>query len=173
MAYGDLERMEVRVTAECLAQSFPPSLQNYMDEFYLRLYEVQAHKYSTTKQTHYFMLRLKPLRSKAMLDAARGQPCVRCNKNDGTTVACHYQGIRADAFGRGKSRKAHDLCIADLCGECHTRLDNYQNSNFADPLVRRIDMSEDFMTCVIRTLIRRVRQGVLTAKGFEGRDDDG
>jgi hypothetical protein len=118
-------------------------------------------------QRYHVMLKLPAFRSKKMLEAAKGQSCVNCGVNDDTIVACHYQGMRADAFGRGKGRKAHDLLVADLCSGCHSSFDNYSASMVADPLFKKIDLSELFMYCVLMTLIRRVRQGVLTAKGFE------
>jgi hypothetical protein len=103
----------------------------------------------------------KTIRSKAMLKAAEGQCCTNCGKNDGTTVAAHYQGIRGDSFGRGGSEKGHDLLVADLCSECHDDFDNYRGSFVVDKFQRKVDLSERFLYCVAITLIRRFRQGIL------------
>ena len=101
------------------------------------------------------------IRSKQMLSAARDQSCVNCNAKDGTVVACHYQGLRGDAFGRGVSKKGHDLLVADLCSNCHRMFDNYEYSTSKDRWERKIENSEIFLTCIALTLVRRVQDGVL------------
>jgi hypothetical protein len=104
------------------------------------------------------------IRSKPMRDAAKGTVCVNCNRRDGTVVAAHLQGIRAQMFGKGERIKPHDLCVADLCRTCHEQFDRYLKGN--NTYARRIEMSEDFLTCILKTLLRRVDQGVLIVKGW-------
>lgn len=101
------------------------------------------------------------IRSPLLLAAAKDQSCVNCGAKDGTVVACHYEGIRSNAFGKGTGIKPHDLCVADLCATCHAQFDSKEGSMVADPYQRKIDLSERFMFCVMVTLFRRVRQGVL------------
>ena len=108
------------------------------------------------------------LRSKKMLAAARGQSCVNCHKNDGTIVAAHYQGLRGNTFGRGTGIKCHDLLVADLCSVCHTQADSYDWSDDRLKWKRKIETSERFMFCILQTLIRRVRQGVITIDDLKG-----
>lgn len=102
------------------------------------------------------------IRSQKLLSAARGQSCVNCGASDGTVVAAHYQGMRQHQFGKGRGIKPHDLCIADLCARCHQEFDTSVGSVFSDVYVRKIDLSERFLFCILMTLLRRVRDGVLT-----------
>ena len=101
------------------------------------------------------------IRSKALLRAAEGQACTNCGVRDDTVVAAHYHGMRQIMFGKGTSTKVHDLCIADLCRKCHHEFDMSEASYMKDPLMRKIDLSERFLFCVMQTLIRRVHDGVL------------
>ena len=64
-------------------------------------------------------------RSRALLDLARGQPCLLrvpgvCCGDDSTTVACHSN---EGAHGKGKGIKAHDFMSVWGCHACHTWLD--------------------------------------------------
>ena len=86
--------------------------------------------------------------SKKMLEGATDQACVNCGARDGTVVAAHYQGIRSGEFGKGIGRKPQDLLVADLCHRCHRAFDN----------------SEQFLTNIIRTLLRRIEQGIIEVK---------
>jgi len=67
---------------------------------------------------------LKPirLRSKKILDSARGEDCqIRmpgvCNNNPETTVACHLNG-------GGMGTKHSDIFIAYGCSDCHAFVDS-------------------------------------------------
>jgi len=102
-------------------------------------------------------------RSKNYLAAAKGQACVFCGARDGTVVGAHLTGLRAQEFGKGKGVKPHDICIADLCSKCHHAFDTYAvGSAPADnDFVKKIDHSEQFLTCILRTIVRRIGQGVL------------
>ena len=59
---------------------------------------------------------------KKLLDAAKDQSCVNCGVRDGTVVAAHYTGLRANLRARA-GHKPHDLCVADLCHKCHYQFD--------------------------------------------------
>lgn len=60
-------------------------------------------------------------RSEKLLKSAKDKPCVLCQRNDGTTVACH---IRRVAFGAGTGLKPPDCLTAWLCKDCHDKLDD-------------------------------------------------
>lgn len=116
------------------------------------------------------------IRSKKYTDAAKGQSCVHCGALDGTVVAAHYQGIRSLEHGKGQRIKPHDILTADLCRACHQRFDSYQSNSIPldgiEPrsnrdFVKRVDCSEIFLNAIVRTIIRRVEQGVIKIDGYE------
>ena len=89
----------------------------------------------------------KPGKRKTILKpkppTAKGKACLRCCKNDGTTVACHYVGIRQHIFGKGYAEKCHDLASVPLCRECHVYFDQ--------PTERKsIERSEEFLFLIIK-----------------------
>jgi hypothetical protein len=90
-------------------------------------------------------------------EAARDQSCIRCGKNDGTTVGAHYTGARRLALGGGFGKKAHDLFIADLCAECHRWMDNESRDK-----AKKWEHSEEFLYLIALTIGRRLEQGVIT-----------
>jgi hypothetical protein len=93
-------------------------------------------------------------RSKKYLHAANGESCIRCGTDDGTIVSAHYTGIRQHTYGKGRGIKCDDLATADLCQACHTYFDQ--------PAQRKsIETSEEFLHCIVMTIIRRVKAGVL------------
>ncbi len=59
-------------------------------------------------------------------EAARDQPCIRCGRQDGTTVGAHYTGVRRLELGGGFGRKVHDMAMAHLCAECHRFAKNWR-----------------------------------------------
>lgn len=66
---------------------------------------------------------MKPLRSRKILDAARGQPCTLripgvCCGDPETTVAAHLP-----YSGRGMGQKAPDHHVAFACQTCHDCID--------------------------------------------------
>lgn len=91
-----------------------------------------------------------PWRSRRYLDAARDQPCVSCRKNDGTIVACH---LTVPGMS-GVSQKMPDFAVADCCSACHWNFDS-------GPWKHDY---EHKMRCMIRTIQRRLEQGVLNAE---------
>lgn len=102
-----------------------------------------------------------------MRDGAKGQSCVRCGRIVDTVVGAHYQGLRASWYGKGKSIKPTDLAIADLCDLCHSHFDGYGNTKHKLTYEQKVDLSEEFLHCILLTLHRRVSQGVITVKGHD------
>jgi hypothetical protein len=66
--------------------------------------------------------REEPIRSQALLDSARGQPCTLnfevCNNDPETTVSCHVNG---DVHGG--ARKDDDTSTVHGCSACHMYMD--------------------------------------------------
>ena len=110
------------------------------------------------------MIKKEPITSKKMLAGAKDQACVNCGARDETVVAARYQGIRSNEFGKGMGKKPQDLLVADLCHKCHRAFDNYEGSSYENRQYRRIDNSEQFLTNIMRTLLRRVEQGIIEVK---------
>ena len=102
------------------------------------------------------------IRSKKLLAAAKDQACVNCGVRDGTIVAAHYTGLRASQLGKGTGHKPHDLAIADLCHKCHYAFDVAGGGSTFEA---KIDKSEQFLFNIIKTLIRRIDQGVIKIEG--------
>ncbi len=98
--------------------------------------------------------KLKQFRSRRLLDAAEGQLCVLCereNKRE-TTVPAHLPGA---FYGMpGGSIKVHDWLVAHLCDTCHAAMDNECRR---DAQLR--------MRALCLTLQRLFEQGVLIVAG--------
>lgn len=45
------------------------------------------------------------IRAPNLLANAKGKPCMKCGRNDGTVVAAHYCGLGAHRLGRGSKVK--------------------------------------------------------------------
>lgn len=90
---------------------------------------------------------------------------MNCGKRDGTVVAAHYQGMRSHSLGKGAGHKVSDLFCASLCASCHQAFDGHQMGNHPDPYMRKIDQSEQFLFLVLKTIERRVQQGVIKLPG--------
>ena len=54
--------------------------------------------------------------------------------------------------------------VADLCRKCHEAFDNYEGSGYENRQYRRVDNSEQFLTNIVRTIMRRIEQGVIEVK---------
>jgi hypothetical protein len=61
-----------------------------------------------------------PHRSESLRQSAKGEPCIACGREDGTTVWAHSNEL---AHGKAKSRKSHDLLGLYLCSVCHHLFD--------------------------------------------------
>jgi hypothetical protein len=107
------------------------------------------------------------IRSKKILNAAQGQPCVCCERNDGTIVPAHYQGWRSHALGKGRNIKVHDIAVAFLCRECHEIFDSTSAGGadqYEDIYIKRIVHSEEVFFCVMKTIINLMEREILVIK---------
>ncbi|MCW5720755.1 MAG: DUF1364 family protein [Devosia sp.] len=91
--------------------------------------------------------KLPPIRSRKVLDYARGQPCCFrfpgvCNGNWETTVSCHIHDRH-----RGMGTKASDISIIFGCSSCHDLADGRRP--------RPSNISEED---VLRTIIRGLQE---------------
>lgn len=100
------------------------------------------------------------IRSKKVLNAARGQSCTArfpgiCNGNPETTVFCHLNGA---AFGKGLGVKAHDVLGFFGCSECHRYLDvGHGTKAWIDDAT----LLECVLSAVCETWVRLIRSGVV------------
>lgn len=86
-------------------------------------------------------------------ESARDKPCIRCGK-EGETRACHYNGYRAHAYGKGRGKKGDDAATAEFCHSCDQLL---SESNYpAWPGgSKSIERSEEWLHWIMMTIIRR------------------
>lgn len=91
------------------------------------------------------------IRSRRYLDTAFDQPCIKCDREDGTTIPAHYSGIGSDKLGKGMSLKVHDICMAHLCMKCHEEFDSYEKGN-------NYERAYDFLMCIMLTIVRNVKE---------------
>jgi hypothetical protein len=98
-------------------------------------------------------------RNPKILAHAKGQPCQNCGREDGSTVAAHSNFAE---HGKAKGMNAHDLFVAELCGECHRWLDS---GTGRDPSgiwqSDRGDKREMFIKAMTKTMIILLRDGVV------------
>ena len=95
-------------------------------------------------------------RSRKLLDADAGKPCVRCGCEDGTIVPAHYTGVRRNAFGGGLGIKVADILTARLCRKCHEWIDTLSRDK-----EDRWEHSEEFLTLIALTIVKRLEEGIL------------
>lgn len=69
-------------------------------------------------------------RSKKLTDSARGQLCMNCGADDGTTVSAHSN---LHEHGKSGAIKAADIFIAWLCAKCHYWYDGGRGQKVSDP----------------------------------------
>jgi formate-dependent nitrite reductase cytochrome c552 subunit len=89
-------------------------------------------------------------------EAARGQSCVRCARQDETVVLAHYTGARRHAYDGGFGIKVHDLIGAHLCADCHKTMDTIGRSKQG-----KWEHSEEFLHLCALTIIRLYKQGII------------
>jgi len=94
---------------------------------------------------------VKEHQDKSTLKLAKGESCVRCGSMDGTVVSCHYTGIRQHLLGKGTGQKCHDLASAFLCSTCHAEMDQPKER-------KSVEASEEFLYCIVQTLIRKAEK---------------
>ena len=104
--------------------------------------------------------RVIPIRSRHLLDSAKGQPCdLRipgvCNHDPETTVSCH---VPDEAFGMGV--KANDFATFHGCAACHQWLDRREWLGRMD----REDVIWHVLRAFLRTLRNRIERGYLAIK---------
>jgi len=99
-------------------------------------------------------------RNKKLLQASKGRSCVRCGADDGTIVRAHYTGRRQHNYGKGMGCKGSDLVAADLCFRCHKDFDEHWDLG-EDGENGKIRQSEDFLHCIMLTLLRDLEEGIL------------
>lgn len=92
-----------------------------------------------------------------LTEAARGKSCIRCGVNDGTVVSCHMPGgsLRL-LLGGGAGLKPPDIFCADLCRACHDHSDGRAPAG-----ITRQDLDNEFARDVLRTIKRRVDEGLI------------
>lgn len=95
------------------------------------------------------------IRSKAIRDAANGQECMVCDRNDGTTVLAHLNNGWA---GKGAGQKADDIAGFFSCSECHDKYDGRGSTRL---------YNEDYfvMRAMYRTIRRLWELGILSIQG--------
>ena len=78
-------------------------------------------------------------------------PCIRCGM-DGETRACHYNGVRQLAFGKGRGIKCADEATAEFCHKCDQ---DFTEGSTSELWANKWERSEEFMYWIIMTSIRR------------------
>ena len=108
-----------------------------------------------------------PFRSKKTLEAARGECCIKCGIEDGTTVSCHYTGKGQIALGKGTSEKLSDLFSAFLCSNCHAYFDTYLGVAALSKMISSLEtelelfkVSNEFLILVMKTIEKKFKDGV-------------
>lgn len=91
-------------------------------------------------------------RDRAFLNLFDGLACARCGVEDGTIVACHVNGARAYAFGRGVSKKPSDYACAALCAVCHRQIDGTRS-------LLPLEHAEEFSYLIIKTYFQLWERG--------------
>ena len=94
-----------------------------------------------------------PIRSKAIRNAAKGEPCTVCNRNDGTTVFCH---LNEGWAGKGTGQKADDIAGFFGCSRCH---DDYDGRRKTYDVTDRA-----VMRAMYRTWRRLIELGIIEVK---------
>ena len=115
------------------------------------------------------ILKDKPFKSKKSLEAAKGERCMKCRKEDGTIVSAHYTGEGQIGMGKGTGQKLSDIFSAFLCDECHSYFDQYKGviigGRNAGKTARQFDIlarSNEFMRLIFKTLEKKFKDGIHT-----------
>jgi len=93
------------------------------------------------------------IRSKAIRNAAKGEACTVCNRNDGTTVFCHLNESWA---GKATGQKADDIAGFFGCARCH---DDYDGRRSVNPVTDWM-----VMRAMYRTWRRLIELGAIEVK---------
>lgn len=100
--------------------------------------------------------RREPIRSRKLLDSAKGQPCTLefvgvCNHNPETTVSCH---ITDESFGMGM--KADDSSTVHGCSACHMFLDHGWAGRITET-----ERLQHILRAILRTTRNRIDRGLM------------
>jgi len=95
--------------------------------------------------------------SKKLTQSAKGKTCIRCGAPD--AYACHYNGPRQHAYGKGRSIKGHDLASAEFCHSCDQQ---FSEGVMPNDCINKWDKSEMFLHLIMLTNIRRWENGDIT-----------
>ena len=90
-------------------------------------------------------------RSKKLLKAANGRPCVLCG-SVGTTVAAHSNSL---SHGRGIGHKSPDYFVAYVCQGCHDEIDGRAGALSKD------EKRERWLSAFLRTVAVWFEEGVV------------
>ena len=101
--------------------------------------------------------RTEPIRSRKLLDSAKGQPCALelvgvCNHDPETTVSCHISDEQ-----RGGGQKADDTNTVHGCGACHMFMDQGGWIGVISQAVLRWHI----IRAMQRTLRNRIDRGII------------
>lgn len=99
----------------------------------------------------------EPIRSRKLLDSAKGQPCTLevpgvCNRDPATVVSCH---VRDESFGMGV--KADDQSSFHGCSACHAFWDT---GSFIGR-ISEADMLRLVLRAIQRTTRNRIERGFM------------
>lgn len=97
------------------------------------------------------------------------QACMNCHI-EGFSQVSHYTGLHGHLFGRGGKIKAHFMCVTSLCCDrpgvkgCHAKFDNNELSTHptSGRFEKKIDYSERHLAWEMQTIIKAVKEGVIT-----------
>jgi hypothetical protein len=100
------------------------------------------------------------IRSRKVLNSAKGQPCSArfpgiCNGNAETTVWAHLNGA---AFGKGMGIKAHDVLGFHACFDCHSY---YDTGHGTKPLLTNDELLGYILSAVCETWVRLITSGIV------------
>lgn len=104
--------------------------------------------------------RRAPIRSRHLLDSAKGEPCTLCipgicNRDPATTVSCH---VHDETFGM--SEKADDCSTFHGCSACHRYLDTGAWLG----KMSEADMLKLILRAIQRTMRNRILRGFMAVK---------
>jgi len=95
-----------------------------------------------------------------ILKASKGMDCIKCGKPG--AYACHLNGPRQHAYGKGRGIKCHPLMTAEFCYECDreftegSMLPRWNNNKW--------ERSEEFHYWIALTNIRRAKEGIICCR---------
>jgi len=92
------------------------------------------------------------VRSKKLLRAANGAPCMRCSRLHPSVSARHANWYE---YGKGTGLKAHDCFVAYLCDACNAVIDRASYVWMAE------DRKEMWIMAHARTVLYWFQQGIV------------